>query len=106
MSPKLLTLSGEHRDCWERLGALDDEASYSTGPALLRRLRSIEDEALPLPVCSFADLQAKARIAATYADGGDEEMLTFIVAALVKGIEALNHAAPAAEPSDEWRARP
>jgi hypothetical protein len=98
MNPKLHVLAGLHAATWAQLGALGDDASYSDGPALLRRLRSIEDESLPLKVTGFADLQAKARIASTYADGGDEEMLGFIVAALVQGIETLARVAPVSEP--------
>jgi hypothetical protein len=97
MNPKLHVLADLHAATWAQLGALGDDASYSDGPALLRRLRSIEDEALPLKVTGFADLQAKARIALTYADG-DEEMLGFIVAALVQGIETLARVAPVSEP--------
>jgi hypothetical protein len=105
VNARLLTLSAIHQATWARLGQLDDDESYADGPTILRQLRSIEDEALPLQVHSYADLAAKARIAATYVDGGDEETLSFVVAALAKGIESLARAGLTPEPSDEWRVR-
>jgi hypothetical protein len=65
-----------------------------TGPHLIERLHSLEAEILPEPVYSFADLEAKARVAETYAEA--DEAPAEVVAALVAGIEALARAAPMA----------
>ena len=100
MNPKLHVLAGLHAATWQQLGALDSEAAWAQGPALIERLRTIEAEALPLPVLTFADLAAKARIAETYAEA--DEAPAQVVEALVAGIAALQQAAPVAD----GRARP
>jgi hypothetical protein len=95
MNPKLHVLAGLHAATWAQLGTLKSEAEWSQGPVLVSRLRDIEAEALPLPVLTFADLAAKARIAETYAEA--DEAPAEVVAALVAGIAALQQAAPVAD---------